>query len=188
MNNNQTWTTVVRFLLQAIHKISDENEIMFALIEIGQRLQKIEGDAVERGVKLQENDLRLSSIAFTLLDTILTDRSINESEEMFVNLLLFSANAQNLKPSVYSLDNFLNTKIEEARAPFFEEYLILQEFLCLSPYSAKKRSERSKNKISNILHSITGLSKKQIMKKLREADFNKMDIRIEDSKIFYNGE
>lgn len=175
----QTWITVGRFYLSTILKISVqentelENKVMYKLED---KLQKIELDALENGITLEDNDIRFSFICFVLLDQIFSSRGAKESEDMFIQLLLVAGKKFG-KISIVNLDKYLTEKSDDAREIEYMGWLVLNHILC--SLSSQIKEDGSEESISYLREELY----KKNLKKLQDLNFDDLHISIRENEL-----
>jgi len=167
---NSAVDTVVDFMAYAIHKLDTTEDFT----KLKGNLSKKIGDL---GIK--EDDLKRYDIAFMLIDTSLTNRNYDESEQMFMNIVLMAGNKFG-KPGVWSIKEFMKEKIKEAKEQSFAEWRILEEFLCESPFA---KASSSTEGVTHMLTSYVPAVVQEKTKVLLDLNFDNVKIEIVNNLI-----
>lgn len=171
MDKKDAVNTVVDFMTYAVHKLDN-----------AERFEKLREDVSKKidALSVAEDDLKRYDIAFMLIDTELTDRNYDESEQMFMHLVVLAGNKFG-KPGVWATKEFMREKIAEANELEFAEWRILEEFLCESPFS---EAEKNKYKgVTYILNSYAPNVVQEKTKKLLDLDLKNIRVEIKNNLI-----
>jgi len=174
-----TWLGVAEFLIYGVHHVERNAETEKFMSRLKAKIDGVRHEGEKSGAKFAENDLKFSCISFMIVDTALTNRSFDESEAMFVELLRLATNRYG-SPTVACLDAFVSETLGIMTAKEWNEWVVLNEFLCSSPFAkAGKDSEG----VTHILEGMTPGAVQHKTKQLEDLDFEKILIEIKNNLI-----
>lgn len=176
----ETWMEVANFLIHAVHKLPNNKEVDDSKKKLAKFLNKVIKKAKKEGQEFVDNDLRFSCMTFIILDHVLSSRSFEQSQVMFVELLKTAAN-QFGKADIVSLDKFVTEKTSNALESGYQEWTVLNELLCSA--NAINNSSNEAPTVTNILDSLVSKVVKEKTDLMSNFDFSNLKIEIIDDII-----